>query len=424
MILILKAKKKNIKKRAARSLASSTKSVGSKGFALSVVKKKSPLHQLGLKKKDVIKKVNGESISSMKKLLHLLQKAKPGKKNHLVFERGKKSWLLYFKVKKIKVSVKGKKSKVKRRQYQKIKLMREKVSSKKRARVQKKSKKQKRKNIISWDEFSKKEMNLLNKNKKRLQKGYIFQESSFIYSKPNFDSKKVQYLPQGTYVVMSKKIYAPPSKFGTFYKVFFNKNKKEVGFVSEAEVEPQFQKNGSLNLRYKVIENPAEKLKLKALSNQNSKKTEKKVESESKGRFFVGLTYGLKDLQKISSIQSQALEYSFVGLNLDIDSFLNPYLYVSLNIMADISSFQKKHLSVIGFYKLFNAVTYWGYLGVGADVNMRNQEPPQGKALLSAAFKTLLFQRVYWKNELRFSFQPSFADTSSLEAFTSLQIRF
>ena len=85
-----------------------------------------------------------------------------------------------------------------------------------------------------------------------LQKAYVIQKNSIVYARPDFDSLQVSYIPAGTKVTISKKIYRPPNRFGTFYRIYVNKPKKMKAYISEIDVTPRYLKSES---GYKI--NPA-----------------------------------------------------------------------------------------------------------------------------------------------------------------------
>ena len=78
-----------------------------------------------------------------------------------------------------------------------------------------------------------------------LQKAYVIQKDSIVYTRPDFDSMQVSSIPAGTLVTVSKKVYRPKTRFGTFYRVYITQPKKMRAYVSEIDVVPRYVKSGS-----------------------------------------------------------------------------------------------------------------------------------------------------------------------------------
>jgi len=78
-----------------------------------------------------------------------------------------------------------------------------------------------------------------------LQKAYVIQKNAIIYTRPDFDSAQITNIPGGTKVTISKKIYRPKTRFGTFYRIYINKPKKLRAYISEVDVVPRYIKSGS-----------------------------------------------------------------------------------------------------------------------------------------------------------------------------------
>ncbi len=85
-----------------------------------------------------------------------------------------------------------------------------------------------------------------------LQKAYIIQKNALVYTRPDFDSMQISQIPAGQVVTISKKIYRPPNRFGTFYRIYLKKPKKIKAYISEIDVTPRYIRSGS---SYKL--NPA-----------------------------------------------------------------------------------------------------------------------------------------------------------------------
>ena len=89
---------------------------------------------------------------------------------------------------------------------------------------------------------------LAKKNKilpKHLQKAYVIQQDSIVYTRPNFDSVQIIRIPSGSLVTISKKIHRPDSGFGTFYRIYINKPKKIKAYISEIDMVPRYIRSGS-----------------------------------------------------------------------------------------------------------------------------------------------------------------------------------
>ena len=89
-----------------------------------------------------------------------------------------------------------------------------------------------------------------------LQKAYVIQKEAFIYTRPDFDSLRISTVPAGARVTISKKVYRPASRFGTFYRIYVNKPKKMRAYISEIDVVPRYIKSGSklkINPEYKQV---------------------------------------------------------------------------------------------------------------------------------------------------------------------------
>ena len=78
-----------------------------------------------------------------------------------------------------------------------------------------------------------------------LQKAYVIQRDAIIYGRPDFDSTQITRIPAGALVTVSKKIYRPETRFGTFYRIYIKKPKKMRAYISEIDVVPRYLKSGS-----------------------------------------------------------------------------------------------------------------------------------------------------------------------------------
>ena len=163
------------------------------------------------------------------------------------------------------------------------------------------------------------------KYKPHVQRAYVSRSNSFVYSEPNFDAPKLQSLPIGKHILISRKIFLPPHSFGSFYRVFLFREKKRIGYVSEAEVISEFiKKDGgySSNSNYKKAKwYKAKKqiLKIEEIEDNapQNKKLEKQREAgkrlslKTKFKKYFGLSLGYSPYL---NSPSQAYENTFLGL--------------------------------------------------------------------------------------------------------------
>ncbi len=78
-----------------------------------------------------------------------------------------------------------------------------------------------------------------------LQKAYVLQKNAIVYTRPDFDAVQINNIPAGTLVTISKKVYRPKNRFGTFYRIYINKPRKLRAYISEIDVVPRYTKSGS-----------------------------------------------------------------------------------------------------------------------------------------------------------------------------------
>ena len=57
----------------------------------------------------------------------------------------------------------------------------------------------------------------------------LFKKDALVYTRSDFDSIQISRVPSGTLVTISKKIYRPRSRFGTFYRIYITMPKKIEG---------------------------------------------------------------------------------------------------------------------------------------------------------------------------------------------------
>ncbi|MBC6415529.1 MAG: hypothetical protein GDA46_03970 [Bdellovibrionales bacterium] len=200
------------------------------------------------------------------------------------------------------------------------------------------------------------------KYKPHLQRAYINRMNSFVYSQPNFDTRKLYSLPLGKHVLISKKIFLPTHSFGSFYKIFLFKKKKLIGYVSEAEVIPEFFKKDNKyvsNPNYykaKRYKNENKILKIEDLENIVTQKEKIQLESKSLKTskkylgFFLGLNNELIFSQKnpVHFFAGLKLSTYSISLNTDFNLGLNSNKEVKSDFLIGFS-FLKTHSYSLSF---------------------------------------------------------------------------
>ena len=229
------------------------------------------------------------------------------------------------------------------------------------------------------------------KYKPYMQRAYISRSNSFVYSEPNFDAPKLQTLPIGKLVLISRKVFLPPHSFGSFYRIFLFREKKVIGYVSEAEVIPEFVKKNdsySPNPNYKKAKNYKAKkqiLKIEDIEDsvtqnkqlQIQKETQKRLSLQSNYKKYAGLSLGYSPYLNYAS--PQPYENMFLGLKLStysskihLDWNLDIYRYkASFDFLAGFSVVKSKSYSLFALggghieYSPLNSNTYLDQIDVG-----------------------------------------------------------
>ena len=197
-----------------------------------------------LKKGDVVHSVDGKSVHSKKQIYQALAPAgKKRKKISLFITRNKIDFLISYKI----ISFKTKR-RILISEIQKIKSKTKLTSKRALASVEKKKVSKTKQTLVP------------EKYKSHLQRAFVVTLNSFVYEKPDFDAPQLYPLAIGEKILISKKIFRPPHNFGSFYKTFLTRPKKVVGYISEAEVVPEFLKQAG-----KYETNPAYKLAQKQM---------------------------------------------------------------------------------------------------------------------------------------------------------------
>ena len=185
------------------------------------------------------------------------------------------------------------------------------------------------------------------KLKDQFQRAYISRSNSFVYAKPDFDSSQLRPLSIGKLVLISRKIYLPHHSFGSFYRIFLFRPKKLIGYISEAEVIPEFRLNQgvyTINPNYnkaKKYKTSRQTLKIQELENSVTTKQRSKIQKEMKKRIdshqansknyygvFLGASSYLNNLSPSQSQRSPLLGFkaSSYRSKINFDISLNMYL--------------------------------------------------------------------------------------------------
>ena len=280
----------------------------------------------------------------------------------------------------------------------------------------------------SFDKLSKKEKKLLAKKSKYLQRAYVLQMNSQVYEKPHFDAPPAYIVPAGGKILISRKIFTPLSRFGTFYKIFIHKDRKVVGYISEIDVVSQFERGGhKINPRYAILrtqsdnrQGPVEKLREKKnwpVPPESSGPAVKK----KRGNRFAGLSLLVK------WDGEQNIKRFLAGVKLSGQGFLSSSLNMDMNIMSDVK-LQRFYIDLLGIYELIRGRDASLYFGGGLEVNIErvSQQVVPGLAG-SLGLRTLLLTGVFWQNELRVSYEFDISKQTedySYGFLTSFQVRF
>ena len=355
------AQKKNFKQKAkstrkpARQIKKITKQqiIASKklGYKIPYIKRGGFFSKMNLKKGDVIKSFARQTVSSKKQIYQMLY---PLLKNKTPFSalvrRNKKDFLISYKI----IPYKTKKKLI--------------ISGIKRIKDSAHPTK---------DKTTKKSL-VPKRYKPFMQRAYVLASNSFVYQKPDFDSLKLYPLPIGKKVLISKKIFRPTHNFGSFYKVFLFSDKKIVGYISEAEVAPEFlkQKEGYINNpAYKAAKEQKKQNKVLDIDlieqakpkSQNSKPKQKKLKNEKKR--YVGLSAGFFT----SGFDPPSKETAHIGLKLSGYNLLISYLNMDLNLSSTLDG-RLFYLDILTAYPLIKSPPYHFFLSGGLMGNLKLDE--------------------------------------------------
>lgn len=336
------------------------------GWKVPYIKKRSFLGKMKLRKGDIIHSISGQAVHSKKQVYQVLSSlSKKQKKVSLFVTRNKKDFLISYKVESFK--------KKKRFIVSSIKLVKNKTASNKKQKKTKKSSLKNKKPVVQKTKKAKQNI-VPEKYKAHLQRAYVGSLNSFVYQHPNFDSQALYPLPVGQKILISKKIFRPSHNFGSFYKVFLFREKKIVGYISEAEVIPEFlKKNGKYtsNKTYKSAKKQIAKDKVLDLDLiEKSKKQNKQnqqaqqqatPESKSKTKRYVGLSFGALS----SNLFSLRPNNLYAGLKLSGYDLLISYLNMDLNLMADVYSFKFFYFDILAAYPIAQAPPFFHLFALG-----------------------------------------------------------
>ena len=207
------------------------------------------------------------------------------------------------------------------------------------------------------------------KYKPYMQRAFVSSLNSFIYKAPDFDSLKLYSLPVGKKILISRKIFRPHHNFGSFYKIFLFGDQKIIGYISEAEVIPEFVKkdnNYSFNPNYSKAKKYKEKNKVLNLEEiESPAKNTQKIQIKKPFEGEIGLsTSFIKD-----SIYFDPKKQTLIGLHFSLhDLYFSPRLDAHLKSSIDLKSFYLElsagypilsNQSLVSLFALAGVDMYW-----------------------------------------------------------------
>ena len=295
-----------------------------------------------LKKEDVILSVENQAVESKKQIYQMLSPILKKKKElSIVVKRESKELLLFYRILPYKKKKQLILSKIEKRKPEQISA---KLSPDKKPEIKKRT-------LIP------------EKYKPYMQRAYVSSLNSFVYKKPDFDSIKLYPLSIGKKILISKKIFRPPHNFGTFYKVFLFKEKKVVGYISEAEVISEFKRKKGVfvsNPSYKTAKQYISENKVLSLDSiEEIKKSAEKPKAEkprdtSHKKKYVGLSAGLMTSHIGPDIPR---EDWFIGLKLSGYNLLISYLNMDINFTSSYS-WRHFYLDILTAYPVLKSPHY------------------------------------------------------------------
>ena len=296
-----------------------------------------------LKKEDIILSIEKQAVGSKKQIYQTLSTIlKEKKKLSIEIRRNSDELLLFYRILPYK---------------KKKKLILSKIEKRKRGQISAKPNADKKLE-------TKKRTLIPEKYKPYMQRAYVSSLNSFVYRKPDFDSMKLYPLSIGKKILISKKIFRPPHNFGTFYKVFLFKDKKVVGYISEAEVISEFKRKKGVfiaNPSYKTAKQYISENKVLSLDSieeikksAEKPKTEKLKDTTSHKKKYVGLSAGLMTSYISPNIP---IEDWLIGIKLSGYNLLISYLNMDINFT---SSYNWKHfyLDILTAYPILQSPHY------------------------------------------------------------------
>lgn len=233
------------------------------------------------------------------------------------------------------------------------------------------------------------------KYKPHLQLAYVASLNSFVYDRPNFDAQKLYSLSSGQKVLISKKIFRPPHKFGSFYKIFLFREKKLVGYVSEAEVIPEFinqDKQSLPNPAYKIAKKQMAKNKVLDMDlavktkKKNSKKRKPSALKDYRKR-YAGLTLGFGG-ENVTALRPEDVH---AGLKLSGYNLLISYLNLDMNLTASVYDFKSFYFDILATFPVLKAQPYYLFAMGGGNISIdRNKQDDPVDYGLSGALSLLI----------------------------------
>ena len=384
------------------------------GWQIPYVKQGTVLQKLKLKKGDRIYSIKGQAVRSKKQVHRILASVLKQDKPFSVFiKRDKKDLLISYQIKSYKGKTSFVISEIKKTKHNPLK--KDKHSgfkkTKKRGLASSSSINTTKGKIALKKETLKKKKKakgaknpqvVPKKYKPHLQVAYVLAVNSFVYQKPDFDSLQVSSLASGKQILISKKVFRPQHNFGSFYKVFLFKGKKVVGYISEAEVVPEFiDQDGQtiVNPAYKLAKKQMEKDKaldsnlidkvkkksLLATKPVTKPATNNKTLKTNKKR-YIGLSTGYLDKWPFSAQQNL-----YLGIKLSGYRLLISYFNMDINALVMPYDFKFFYFDFLASYPLLQQASYHVFItgGVNLSINERNTQSSSFLSEIDKRVKTV-----------------------------------
>ena len=392
----------------------------SSGYKIPYIKKGSLFRKMKLRKGDIVHSVDGKSVHFKKHIYQTLSLAgKKQKKISLFVTRNKKDFLISYKLVPFKT-----KRRIVISEVQKIKNKSKLENKRELASTKNKAVSKAKKNLVP------------EKYKSHLQRAFVVTLNSFVYEKPNFDAPQLYPLATGEKILISKKIFRPPHKFGSFYKIFLTHPKKIVGYVSEAEVIPEFLKKADKyenNQAYKLAQKQMKEdkvLDVDLIDKVNKqRRANKKPPSRKKGKNYIGLSAGFLAYPPFNLYERDVIEKNVVvGLKLSGYNLLLSSVNMDFNFAFTPYDFKFFHFDALVAYPLLGGSSYHLFVlgGLKFDINRRMQDMArQNSPGVSGALSLLIpfSQRLLFRVDAKAEY--GFGDPSFLSILlSSLQIAF